>query len=204
MSRPETRLFSATAIAVLAIAGLDAYAADPRGMEQVAFAAPSSFAPLVATSKPVAVVARKKPKPEKKAKILTGLQSFRMPAQRALDRLSRPASPCQPVGIVCPAVFHDGPVKSQAWQHATGRSSSESEPEQSSADMSISGEPALVRPFTDVPGFVPGRESVYRFTLNVPMGRDEYVQLQANLRRNAYNTVDSSDSTLRADWSLRF
>lgn len=204
MSRPETRLFAASAIAALAIAAWDASAADPRGIEQVAFAAPLSFAPLATTGKPVPVVARKKPKPEKKAKILTGLQSFRMPAQRALDRLSRPTSPCQPVGIVCPAVFHDGSAKSQAWQHATGLSSSEFESEQSIADMSANGEPALVRPFTDVPGFVPGRESIYRFTLNVPVGRDEYVQLQANVRRNAYNTADSSDSTLRADWSMRF
>ena len=204
MSHPETRLLTATAIAVLAIAGWDARAADPRSVEQVAFGAPSSFAPLVTTGKPVTVVARKKPKPEKKAKILTGLQSFRMPAQRALDRLNRPASPCQPVGIVCPAVFHDGPAKSQPWQYATVPSSAESESEQSIADMSASGEPALVRPFTDVPGFVPGRETIYRFSLDVPMGRDEHVQLQAKLRRNAYNTVDSSDSTLRADWSLRF
>jgi hypothetical protein len=62
----------------------------------------------------------------------------------------------------------------------------------------------LARPHADVPGLVPGRESSYKLSLNLPLGRYENVMLQANVRKNVYNMQNSSDSTLRADWSLRF
>jgi hypothetical protein len=193
-------------VASLVVTSLGAQAADLRG-ERYALADPLGFrqtTPLELAVQPRATVvriAKKKPRP-RQAVILTGLQNFRMPAQRALDRLGRPAGSCQPAGVVCPAASRDDPAKSQPRQYAKVPSSLEAEP--SISDMAANGEPALIRPFTDVPGFVPGRESIYRFTVNVPMGRDEYVHLQANIRRNAYNTADSSDSTLRADWSLRF
>lgn len=203
MLSPGIRLLAATAVAGLVAASLGARAADLRG-ERYALIDPAAFQyatpakQQTAAKAGLAGITKKKTAKPVKPKILTGLQSYRTPAQRALDRISRSGSPCQPAGIVCPDVFRDSVAKSQPWQYAKAPPLSETE------TQPIGGEPALVRPFTDVPGFVPGRESIYRFTLNVPMGRDEHVQLQANLRRNAYNTDDSSDSTLRADWSLRF
>ena len=203
MSHPETRLPAAAAMAVLAMAGLGAQAADLRG-ERYAMVDPEAMqhaAAAVPAAAPKAPVARKTAKPGK-AKILTGMQGYRTPAQRALERINRPAGACQPGNGTCPAVFPDGLAKSQSWRHAKAPQSFASERQQ--AGTPAQGEPALASPFAEIPGLVPGRESNYKFTFNVPVGRNENVQLQANLRRHAYNLDDSSDSTLRADWSIRF
>jgi hypothetical protein len=206
MSHLESRLLAAVAVGLVA-AGFGAQAADLRS-ERYALIDPGVYSyatpklPTPVAKVGTAGITKKKAKPEK-AKILTGLQNYRTPAQRALDRIRVSASPCQPIGAVCLTGFHEGTAKSQSWQYAKGQLP-DTEAGLPASGMPINGEPALVRPFTDVPGFVPGRESIYRLTLNVPVGRYENVQLQANVRRNAYNTADSSDSTLRADWSLRF
>lgn len=205
MSRPETRLLATAATAVLAMAGPDAQAADLRG-ERYALVDPAAMQRLVPANPtstaraPHASKTRKKPRQEKST-ILTGLQNFRTTARQALERISGHGA-CQTAETGCPTVFRDGIAKSQSWRHASW-----SLPEAnvgSAENERPAGQPALERPFTDVPGLVPGRESSYRFTFNMPLGQYESVLLQARLRRNAYNTDDTSDSTLRADWSLRF
>jgi len=196
------------AMAGMVSTGFAAHAADLQG-ERYALADPVAYRQatpqdVAAPAKTTVVrAARKKAKPDKTI-ILTGLQNYRMPAQRALDRIGRPTNTCPPASFSCPNAYPEAAEKSQSWQHATLPQASESEADPAAQDMPANGQPSLVRPFTDVPGFVPGRESSYRFTFHVPMGRYENIQLQANIRRNAYNTIDSSDSTLRADWSLRF
>lgn len=207
MSRPETRLLATAATAVLAMAGLDAQAADLRG-ERYALVDPAAMQRLVpvrptSTAKaPLAGTTRKKARQEKST-ILTGLQNFRTTARQALERISGHTA-CQTAEQGCPTVFREGVAKSQSWRYAT--TSSPREVNHQSADVARpdAGQPALERPFADVPGLVPGRESNYKLTLNMPLGQYENVLLQARLRRNAYNTDDTSDSTLRADWSLRF
>jgi hypothetical protein len=198
-----------TALALLALAspvahGLDSghatyfASADPDAIRQ---SAPPANTKAIATP-------NKKPGPKKskpaKAKILAGLNSFRSPARRALDHIKQSDRNCGGAAIACPAALRNGKDRSQPWADATLQLPSPDAVENPLESAPTSSTPALVRPHTDVPGLVPGRESNYKLSLNVPLGRYENVLLQANVRKNAYNTQNTSDSTLRADWSLRF
>lgn len=209
MSLPEIRLLAAAAAAVLAMAGFGARAADLRGGEHYALVDPAAFrsatsaAPGPAT-KAQAVARKGKAKASKGKKILAGFNNYRMPAQRALERIGRPAAACQPAERTCPAVFRDNPVRSQAWRDAAPSSPPGTNAGRQDTDMAAGEQANLKRAAADVPGLVPGRESSYKFTLNLPLGRYENVLLQANLRRNVYNTDNGNDSTLRADWSMQF
>lgn len=215
MSKSGTRVTSAAAalVALLALAspvahGLDAgprYASiDPAAFRQTA--SPDNTKAVKARSK---APTPKKPKAAKssKAKILAGLNNYRSPARRALDHAKHTDRSCEVATIACPVALRDGKNRDQAWadtilQHPA--SNAAGNPLESEPSNTAPSSPALVRPHTDVPGLVPGRESGYKFSLNLPLGRYENVMLQANVRKNAYNTQNTSDSTLRADWSLRF
>ncbi len=216
MTRPGNQMLTA-AVALLALAspvahGLDAtratrYASvDPSAFRQ--YAAPAAKSATASNSK---AKAQKKPKPGK-TKILAGLHNFRTPAQRALERINRPHGSCQPAERACPAVFRNNlGGENHALRNEMSRTghdsvppSSEANAERLDAGAPATNQPGLTRPYQEVPGLVPGRESSYKLSLNLPLGRFENVMLQANVRKNAFNTVNSSDSTLRADWSVRF
>lgn len=207
MSRPMTSLLATAATAVLAMAGPDAQAADLRG-ERYAMVDPAAMqrllpAPPASITKAQRAGTTRKKARQEKSTILTGLQNFRTTARQALERLSG-HGPCQTTEPGCPTVFRDGVAKSQSWRYATTLSPREANAPSADVARPDAGQPALERPFADIPGLVPGRESNYRFTFSMPLGQYENVLLQARVRRNAYNTDDTSDSTLRADWSLRF
>lgn len=209
MSLPETRLLAAAAAAALAMAGFGARAAELRGGERYALVDPAAFRSATPTAKapitkPQAVARKGKTKASKGKKILAGFNNYRMPAQAALERIGRPAAACQPAERACPAVFRDSPGKSQAWRDAAPSSPPGTNVSRQDTDMAAGEQANLKRAAADVPGLVPGRESSYKFTLNLPLGRYENVLLQANLRRNVYNTDNGNDSTLRADWSMQF
>jgi len=209
MSQPEVRLLAVATTAALAMAGFGAQAADLRGgeryalVDQAAFRSAAPAATVPATTKAKAVAGKGKAKAVKGKKILAGLRNYRMPAQRALERIGRPAA-CQSSDRACPGVFRDSHAGSQAWQDASPRSAPSANAGRQDIDMTAGEQADLKRPAADVPGLVPGRESSYKFTFNLPLGRYENVLLQANLRRNVYNTDNGADSTLRADWSMRF
>lgn len=216
MTRPGKQMLTAT-VALLALASPVAHGLDASGATRYASVDPSAFRQYAAPAAKAATASNSKAKVQKrpkpgKAKILAGLHNFRTPAQRALERISRPSSSCQPTGRACPAVFRDHlGGNSQARRNDMARTgydslppASEANTERLEADAPVANQPGLTRPYQEVPGLVPGRESSYKLSLNLPLGRFENVLLQANVRKNAFNTVNSSDSTLRADWSLRF
>lgn len=208
MSKSGTHVLAAT-VALLALVSPIAHGLDTSKAARYASVDPSAFrqaAPAtntMATASSGKVQVQKKPKVAK-AKILTGLNNFHSPARRALDRIKKSERNCGAGATACPAALRSSQDQSQAWSHATLRRPTAESAEDSVAGSATDSVPALVRPYTDVPGLVPGRESSYKLSLNMPLGRYENVLLQANVRKNAFNTQNASDSTLRADWSLRF
>jgi hypothetical protein len=212
MSKSATRVTTA-AVALLALASPVAHSLDagPR----YASVDPAAFRQTASPDNTKAVQTRgkaplqKKPKAAKnsKAKILAGLNNYRSPARRALDHAKHTDRNCEVATIACPVALRDGKDRGQAWPDAPLQHPAPDtvgNPLEDAPSNTAPSSPALVRPHTDVPGLVPGRESGYKFSLNLPLGRYENVMLQANVRKNAYNTQNTSDSTLRADWSLRF
>lgn len=201
MSQSGTHVLTA-AVALLALVSPIAQGLDASGATRYASVDPSAFRQLAPTAKPVPAAARNKLQIQKKRKatkagILAGLNNFHSPARRALDRIRQQERNCGVGATACPAALWSDQGHGQEWTHAVLR-----RPATEADETPIAH--GLARPLTDVPGLVPGRESSYKLSLNLPLGRHENVLLQANLRKNAYNIQDSSDSTLRADWSLRF
>lgn len=206
MSKPLARLLTAT-LALAALAAPAARALDLGQGTRYALADPNAFRqadsgmPARATA-PQAKTKAKKAKAGK-AKILANLSSYRTPAQQAVERISRPAVVCPQTEAACPSIYHGSVAKSQSWRNASsGRQPVETEQERERW-LAPQDDP-LASAATGIPGLVPGIESNYKFSYNVPIGPNEQVQLQARVRKNVYNTMNSSDSTLRADWSLRF
>jgi hypothetical protein len=134
------------------------------------------------------------------------LAYMRLPANRGGDRLGRLA--------------HGRTMNDDAWtgaswngrtHRATNWSASAGLPEQT---IPSSGEPAfgpgnsqpgLANIGADAPALLPpGRESNYKVSFNVPVGRNESVNLQAGIRKNALNIPGSSDPSLHAAWSMKF
>lgn len=207
MSKPLARLLTA-ALALAALASPTARALDMGQGTRYALADPNAFrqADGGTPARAAATQAKAKTKKSKagRTKILTNLQSYRTPAQQAVERLSRPAVVCPPTEAACPSVYHGSTARSQSWRHASsGRRPVETEQDRERW-QAPQGDPGLAAPQTGIPGLAPGIESNYKFSYNLPIGPNEQVQLQARVRRNAYNNLNSSDSTLRADWSLRF
>jgi hypothetical protein len=208
MPKSGTHVLTA-AVALLALVSPFAHGLDASHATRYASVDPSAFrqsalpANAMATASNSKAQVQKKPKAAK-TRIFAGLNNFRSPAARALDRIKQSERNCGVGVTACPAAFRSGHDQSQAWSHATLRRPTAEAAENSVASAPTDSAPALVRPYTDVPGLIPGRESSYKLSLNMPLGRYENVLLQANVRKNAFNTQNSSDSTLRADWSLRF
>lgn len=207
MSKSGTHVLTAT-VAFLALAspvahGLDTgarYASvDPSAFRQQ-YSAPADKAAGAPRIKPQV---QKKPKAAK-TRIFTGLHGFRSPARRAVDRIRLSERNCGAGATACPAALRSARDHGQSWAHDTLSRPAPDGAESPVAGTTADNSPALVRPHTDVPGLIPGRESSYKLSLNLPLGRYENVLLQANVRKNVYNVQNSSDSTLRADWSLRF
>jgi hypothetical protein len=207
MSKPLARLPIA-ALALLALATPVAWALDMNQGTRYALADPNAFRQSEPTmparaAVPQATAKAKKAKPGK-AKILANLNSYRTPAQQAVERISRPAVVCPPTEAACPSVYRGSIAKSQSWRHAPSQrqqGDSALDRERTQAPRDETGSASAQ---SGIPGLAPGIESNYKFSYNVPIGPNEQVQLQARVRKNAYNTLNSSDSTLRADWSLRF
>lgn len=202
MSKPLAQMLTA-ALALLALTSSTARALDMGRGNLYALADPNAFrqsapaTPARAAAKPTA--AKVKKSKSGKAKTLANLNSYRTPAQQAVERISRPAVVCPPTEAACPSVYRGSIANSQPLRSGSSvRQQRESElnGERWQAPREEAG-PA-------VPGLAPGVESNYKFSYNLPIGPNERVQLQARVRKNAYNTLNSSDSTLRADWSLRF
>jgi len=209
MSRSGTHVLTAT-MALLALASPIAHGLDTGKATRYASVDPSAFQQQYpARTDKAASASRSKPQAQKKpkaakTKILAGLHSFRSPARRAVDRIRLSERDCGAGATACPAALRSTRAHGQAWAHDTLRRPSPDVTESSVVDAPADNGTALVRPHTDVPGLVPGRESSYKLSLNLPLGRYENVLLQANVRKNVYNVQNASDSTLRADWSLRF
>lgn len=204
MSESGTHVLAAT-VALLALVSPVAHGLDSSKATHYASVDPTAFRQSALPANPTAPVAANKARVQKKPKavktrMLTGLNNFSSPARRALDRIKHVERNCGVGATACPPTHRSGLDQSQSWSHATLRRPPSEAAEGSSTDSN----PALVRPYTEVPGLVPGRESSYKLSLNMPLGRYENVLLQANVRKNAFNMQNSSDSTLRADWSLRF
>jgi hypothetical protein len=209
MTNPGNQMLTA-AVALLALASPVAHGLDASGATRYAAVDPSAFRQYAAPADKTATASggkrqiQRKPKAAK-TKILAGLHNFRTPAQRALERINRPNNNCQPAERACPAVFRDGlGSNSQARRYASPEPANDAKGERQDADVPLGTQPGLTRAYSEVPGLVPGRESSYKLSLNLPLGRFENVLLQANVRKNAFNMQNSSDSTLRADWSVRF
>ncbi len=205
MARPETRLLATAALAALAMAGSGVQAAGFQG-EQYALAAPSVFQRSTSIERYLAPKvrhhAKKKYTRAGKKKILAGMQNFRSSARRALDRAT-------------PANRAAAPMRSTATAGSTGKSQSrwyaearavakESIAAPAMPATPVENQPPFVGASVGFPGFVPADDSNYEVSLNLPLGRYENVLLQANVRRNVYDDRGGSDSTLRADWSVRF
>lgn len=207
MSKPLACLLTA-ALALSALASPAARALDMGQGTRYALADPNAFRQRETgtTARTVAPQAKAKGKKSRtgKAKVLANLNTYRTPAQQAVERINRRAVVCPASEAACPSVYHDGIAKSQPWRNAsTVRQQGESAQDRERW-QSPQGESALAAPQTGIPGLAPGIESNYKFSYNLPIGPNEQVQLQARVRKNAYNSQNSSDSTLRADWSLRF
>lgn len=201
MSQSGTHVLTA-AVALLALVSPIAHGLDASGATRYASVDPSAFRQSAPTAKPAPVAAGNKLQIQKKrkatkARILAGPNSFHSPARRALDRIRQAERNCGVGATACPAALLSGQSHGQEWAHVSLR-----RPMTETDEAPIAH--GLARPLADVPGLVPGRESSYKLSLNLPLGRYENVLLQANVRKNVYNIRDSSDSTLRADWSLRF
>lgn len=209
MSKSGTHVLTAT-VALLALASPVAHGLDTGNAARYASVDPSAFQrQYPAPADKTASASRIKPKVQKKPKaaktrILAGFHSFRSPARRAVDRIRLSERNCGAGATACPAALRSASDHGQTWAHDSLRRSSPDVAESSVAGTSADSGPALVRPHTDVPGLIPGRESSYKLSLNLPLGRYENVLLQANVRKNVYSVQNASDSTLRADWSLRF
>jgi hypothetical protein len=66
-------------------------------------------------------------------------------------------------------------------------------------------QPGIADVGTEAPVLLPpGRESNYKVSLNVPVGRNESVNLQAGIRKNVLNIPGSNDPSLHAAWSMKF
>ena len=209
MSKSGTHVLTAT-VALLALASPIAHGLDTGNATRYAAVDPSAFRQQFPVSADKSASAsRTKPQVQKKpkaakTKILTGLHNFRSPARRAVDTIRLSERNCGAGATACPAALRRSRDHGQSWAHDTLSRPSSDVAESSVADAPTDNSPALVRPHTDVPGLIPGRESSYKLSLNLPLGRYENVLLQANVRKNVYNVQNASDSTLRADWSLRF
>jgi hypothetical protein len=212
MSKSGIRVMTAAAV-LLVLASPVAHSLDANNATRYASvdttAFPHTTPPANTTAITTAIATRNKAPAQKKpkaakARILTGLHNFRSPARRALDNIKPSDRNCGVGTIACPVGLRNGEDQSQPWSDATLQ-----RPSPDSSDIPLDSvptysAPALVRPHSDVPGLVPGRESSYKLSLNLPLGRYENVLVQANLRKNTVNNQNTSDSTLRADWSLRF
>jgi hypothetical protein len=209
MSKSGTHVLTAT-VALLALASPVAHGLDTDNATRYAAVDPAAFRQQYpAPADKMASASRTKPQVQKKpkaakTKILAGLHSFRSPARRAVDRIRLSERHCGAGATACPAALRSAGEHGQPWAQDTLRRPSTDVDESSVAGATADNGPALVRPHTDVPGLIPGRESSYKLSLNLPLGRYENVLLQANVRKNVYNVQNASDSTLRADWSLRF
>jgi hypothetical protein len=208
MSKSGTHVLTAT-VALLALASPVAHGLDTGNATRYAAVDPSAFRQHAAPADTTVTTARIKPQVQKKpkaakTKILAGLNGFRSPARRALDRIKQPERDCGAGATACPTALRSARAHGQTWTNDTMRAAAAETAESPVAGTPGDNGPALVRPHTDVPGLIPGRESSYKLSLNLPLGRYENVLLQANVRKNVYNVQNANDSTLRADWSLRF
>lgn len=208
MSKSGIHLVTAAA-ALLALASPVAHGLDASNATRYASLDPSAFRNAAPLANSTAIAARSKAPAQKKpkaakARILTGLHNFRSPARRALDHIKQSDHNCGVGATACPVALRNGKAQSQRWADATLQRPSSDSAELPLDSAPTYATPALVRAHTDVPGLVPGRESNYKVSLNMPLGRYENVLVQANLRKNTVNNQNTSDSTLRADWSLRF
>lgn len=206
MSKPLARLLTA-ALVIAAFASPTARALDMGQGTRYALADPNAFrqADGGTPARVAAPQAKAKAKKSKagKTRILANLHNYRTPAQQAVERISRPAVVCPPSEAACPSVYHGSIARSQSWRDASTRRLP-GDTEQDRERWQAPQADPLATTAGGIPGLVPGIESNYKFSYNLPIGPNEQVQLQARVRRNAYNTLNSSDSTLRADWSLRF
>lgn len=208
MSKSGTHVLTA-AVALLALVSPIAHGLDANSATRYASVDPSAFRQYAPPATATTAASKNKAKAQKKpraakTKILAGLNNFHSPAKRALDRIKKSERNCRIGETACTAAHRSNQDHDQGWAHASLRRPLADTAEDSAAGTPPDKAAGLVRPYSDVPGLIPGRESSYKLSLNLPLGKFENVMLQANVRKNVYNKDNSSDSTLRADWSLRF
>ena len=56
----------------------------------------------------------------------------------------------------------------------------------------------------NTPRLLPPRDTGYKFSYDLPVGKNESVKLQAEIRKDLYSVPVSGDPALRAAWSVRF
>jgi hypothetical protein len=134
------------------------------------------------------------------------LAYMRLPANRGGDRLGR---------LAHGRTMNDDAWTGASWNGRTHGASTWAAPSSLPVRTSANaGEPAF-GPGNSQPGIAdvgteapvllpPGRESNYKVSFNVPVGRNESVNLQAGIRKNALNIPGSNDPSLHAAWSMRF
>ncbi len=163
-----------------------------------AFAATSHFANSKSATTKTVRVAKKNGKSVRRGK----LAYMRLPAHRGGDRLGR--------------LTHGRTMNDDtSWNGRTHGASSWAAPSSLPVRTSPNaGEPAF-GPGNSQPGLAdvgteapillpPGRESNYKVSFKVPVGRNESVNLQAGIRKNALNIPGSHDPSLHAAWSMKF
>lgn len=206
MPKPEIHVLAAAMAAFLALASVGAHGREPSVLAMLYAPADKAATDRMAASTKVAAadIKKKKSKPGK-AKLHSGLNGFRTPARRALDRIGDAGYGNPPANGACAAISWSSRTCSQAWASAAAsQRPARGAAEDIAANAPDEAQPGLARANRDLPGLVPGRESSYKVSLNLPLGRYENVLLQANVRKNVFNTPSANDSAVRADWLMRF
>jgi hypothetical protein len=165
------------------------------------FSATSRFANTQSTATKTAKVTTKSTKSARRGK----LAYVRLPANRRTDRLGRLARGRTMNDDAWTGASWDGRMHGPAiWSAPTALS----EPPSASGEPAFgpgNSRPGLADNGTDAPTLLPpGRESNYKVSFNLPVGRYESINVQAGLRKNALNIPGSNDPSLRAAWSMKF
>jgi hypothetical protein len=203
MSKSNLFPLAATLASLFVCLWTDAHAANraPAIDKSLPFSATSHFASTVTTATKTTRVTTKGAKSARKGK----LAYLRLLANRRIDRLGRLAHGRTMNDDVWTGASWDGRMHGPAiWSAPTALS----EPNTTSGEPAFgpgNSQPGLADRGTDAPTLLPpGRESNYKVSFNLPVGRNESINVQAGVRKNVLNIPGSNDPSLRAAWSMKF